>query len=271
MPTPVRSYPAGVSPVGAFDMAGNVYERVYGDGRGGGLPTMIRGGSWASPHPLNLRTFDLCMQSMDVADRTVGFRCVVRAGPGLPTAPPEVLRLAHSWSDALEEARERNVPILLSLQFDTCGQCDRTKVGLFQDPDFIRCCNEKCVVAVGQSPGDSQGDPHPCGLDGRCSVFPQITCAEHVALFDEGLKRVGAFVVSPGNFLLDPRVPDSEGDTARRILVGERELPKWGGGAAIYIEKIEEAQRALGPALERGEWLRRRGAAEHPAGRHGGS
>jgi formylglycine-generating enzyme required for sulfatase activity len=256
MPTPVRSYPAGASPYGAFDMAGNVYERVYADGRAAALPVMIRGGSWASPHPLNLRTFDLCMQSMDVAERTVGFRCVVRSGPGLPAAPPEALRLAHSWEEARHEALERNVPILLSLQLDTCGQCDRTKVGLFMDPEFIRCCNEQCVVAFGQTPGDSGGAPHPAGVDGRCSLFPQITCLEHLALFDEGLKRVSAFVVSPGNFLLDPRVPDEETSPARRILVDESELPKWGGGADVYIAKIAEAQAKLGKPVDRETWLR---------------
>jgi formylglycine-generating enzyme required for sulfatase activity len=260
MPTPVRSYPAGVSPCGAFDMAGNVYERVYTEGRGGGLPVMIRGGSWASPHPLNLRTFDLCMQGMDVAERTVGFRCVVRAGAGLPVAPTEELRLAHSWEEARTEALERNVPILLSLQFDTCGQCDRTKVGLFMDPEFVRCCNERCVVAVGQAPGDSQGSPHPSGVDGRCTLFPQLTCGEHLAIFDEGIKRIEAFVVSPGNFLLDPRVPDEEGDSAGRILVDESELPKWGGGADVYVAKIAAAQEKLGTPLDRAEWLRRRKA-----------
>jgi formylglycine-generating enzyme required for sulfatase activity len=259
MPTPVRSYPAGASPCGAFDMAGNVYERVYaGGGRRGrrdSLPVMIRGGSWASPHPLNLRTFDLCMQGMDAAERTVGFRCVVREGAGLPIAPAVELRLAHSWQEARTEARERNVPILLSLQYDTCGQCDRTKVGLFQDPEFIRCCNERCVVAFGQSPGDAQMHPHPQEVDGRCSLLPQITCAEHVELFVEGLARIGTFVVSPGNFLLDPRVDDSETDPDARILVGERELPKWGGGADVYLAKIAEAQAKLGAPIDRDTWL----------------
>ena len=100
MPMPVGSYRAGASPYGVLDMAGNVYERVY-TRRGGGpeMPVMIRGGSWASPSPLNLRTFDLCMQPMEVADRTVGFRCVVREGAGLPVAPTEKLRFAHSWRD----------------------------------------------------------------------------------------------------------------------------------------------------------------------------
>ena len=266
MPTPVRSYPAGMSPCGAFDLAGNAYERVYPEAREGrisGFPVMIRGGSWASPHPLNLRTFDLCMQGMDVAERTVGFRCVVRAGAGLPAGPPEELRLAHDWDAALREARERNVPLLLSLHLDTCGQCDRTKVGLFMDPAFIRCCNERCVVVFGQEPGDAKEQPHPAGPDGRCPLFPQITCEEHEALFDTGLRWVEEFIVSPGNFLLDPRVTDEEPEVAKRILIGERELPKWGGGAEVYIAKIAEAQAKLGAPIDRETWLKGQAEGEN--------
>ncbi len=259
-PTPVGSYPAGQSCFGLLDMAGNVYERVYGGGRRGGfdLPVMIRGGSWASPSPLNLRTFDLCMQPMEVADRTVGFRCVVREGTGLPQASAAMLRMARSWRDALTEARERNVPILLSLHYDTCGQCDRTKVGLFRDPEFVRWVNENAVLAVGQIPWDAMDDPHPEGADGRCTLYPGLACHEHIDLFYEGLRRVEGFVVSPGNFILDPRVDDDVRDAAKWVLIGERELPKWGGGGAIYVEKLKHAQQLLGASVPREEWLKHR-------------
>ncbi len=259
MPMPVGSYPAGKSAFGLFDMAGNVYERVYAGGgrRGESLPVMIRGGSWASPHPLNLRTFDLCMQPMEVADRTVGFRCVVRRGAGLPIPPDEPLRFAHTWAAALAEARARNVPLLLSLQYDTCGQCDRTKVGLFRDPEFIRGCNERCVLAVGHVSNDGADDPHPENVDGGCTLYPGITCFEHIDLFYDGLKRVDGFSVSPGNFLLDPRTDDASLEPSEWILVGERELPKSGVGTAAYLTKIAEAQAKLGdPKMSHEEWLK---------------
>jgi hypothetical protein len=114
------------------------------------------------------------------------------------------------------------------------------------------------VVAVGQVPGDSKEKPHPLGKDGRCTVFPQLTCAEHQALFEEAIRRVDSFVVSPGNFLLDPRVPDEDHDVAKHILIGERELPKWGGGADVYLAKIAEAQAKLGAAVDRATWLKQR-------------
>lgn len=264
MPMPVGSYRAGASPYGLLDMAGNVYERVHSPRGGRELPVMIRGGSWASPSPLNLRTFDLCMQPMEAADRTVGFRCVVREGSGLPTPPTEPLRMARTWGDALREARERNVPLLLSLQYDTCGQCDRTRVGLFRDREFIRFVNENAVLAVGQIPWDAADDPHPEDLDGRCTLYPGLSCLEHIDLFYEGLKRVEGFRISPGNFLLDPRVDDGAREAAKWILVGEDELPKSGMDAAIYLEKVKQAQAQLGAGVPRSRWD---AAARHPAPR----
>src|SRR5688572_16932868 len=260
MPMPVGSYPAGRSVYGLFDMAGNVYERVYSRRGGVDMPTMIRGGSWASPSPLNLRTFDLCMQGMETADRTVGFRCVVRSGKGLPSAtvPEETLRMARSWRDALAEARERNVPLLLSLQYDTCGQCDRLKVGLFRDPEFIRVVNADAVLALGQVPWDAGDDPHREGADGRCTLYPDLACHEHIDLFYEGLKRVEGFRISPGNFVLDPRVDDDVRDAAQWILIGEDEFPKGGVGAERFLAKLAEAQKELGEPVSREEWLSRR-------------
>lgn len=265
-PMPVGSYPAGVSPVGCFDMAGNVYERVL-SGRGGGLSAaMIRGGSWASPHPLNLRTFDLCMQPMEIGDRTVGFRCVVRTGIGLPLPPAGPLRYAHAWPDALREARERNVPILLSLQYDTCGQCDRTKVGLFRDPDFVRACNSDVVLVVGHVAHDGGDDPHPEDASGSCTLYPGIECMEHIDLFYEGMKRVDFFRISPGNFLLDPRTDDTSRERAEWILVDESALPKSGVGTEQYLAQIKLAQARLGePNLSHEEWLEQDAKRPQPA------
>ena len=56
--TPVGAYPAGATPEGLMDMAGNVWEwceNLYGKGATFGKDARaLRGGSW-SHHPLDLR------------------------------------------------------------------------------------------------------------------------------------------------------------------------------------------------------------------------
>ncbi len=258
-PTPVGAYPSGASPFGCLDMAGNVAERVWTVARRGrpAAPVMIRGAGWASPHPLNLRTACLCMQPMTVADRTVGFRCVVRSGPGLPPRVGERLRVASDWEGAHREAKERNCPIFLSLHLDTCGQCDRTKVGLFRDPAFVRYANEHAVVVVGQNPGDAGLEPHASLEDGSCPLLPGITCLDHEAIYAEVLPLVGRFRMSPGHFILDPRVGDDR-PPSERILVPESRFPKWGGGADVFIAALKEAQSKLGTPVGYRAWQAKR-------------
>ncbi len=250
-PMAVGSFPLGASPYGCLDMAGNAYERVMAGGR----PVMIKGGSWLTPHPLNLRVLDLCMQPMEVAEGSVGFRCAMRdPEPARATREretPAVLRLATGWEEAVAEAGKRNVPILLSLQFDTCGQCDRTRAQLFRDPRFVAYCNEHIVVAVGHKPGHAEGDPHPENADGTCPLYLGLQCWQHEAVFNRALPVIGRFEVSPGNFVLAP-----DGKT---ILVRERDLPKWGDPVQQYLDAL-----ALCISRRRnrrsGKGLRRRGA-----------
>jgi formylglycine-generating enzyme required for sulfatase activity len=247
-PERVGSHAAGASYYGCMDMAGNVYDRVALQ-RGTHLePVMVKGGSWATPHPLNLRVLDLCMQSKEVADRTVGFRCAMDdPEPERPTktaAAPPVLKLATDWAAAIEEAKRRRVPVFLSLQFDTCGQCDRTREQLFRDPRFVAYCNENLVVVAGHEPGDAVDDPHPAGEAGACPLYPGITCGQHLTLFREGLSVVGTFVTSPGNFVLHPdRATSGAKDAA--VLIKESALPKWGDPVDAYLAAFERAKKAM--------------------------
>lgn len=245
---PVGSYAAGASPYGALDMAGNVYERVLTKRGGETLPVMLKGGSWLSPHPLNLRVLDMCAQPMHVRDGSVGFRLVMADDhPERPTyepAPPPLLKVAKDWLDAVEEAQRRRVPIFLSLQYDTCGQCDRLRAQLFRDPRFVRYCNEHLVVVVGHNPGDALLDEHPPRPDGGCPLYAGLECWEHEAIFRQALRVVGEFVVSPGNFVLHPdRAHPGAG--GRAVLIGERSLPKWGGDVEGYLQAFEAARARL--------------------------
>jgi formylglycine-generating enzyme required for sulfatase activity len=231
---PVGSFKAGASPYGCLDMAGNATERTMTE-RG---PIVIKGGSWVTPHTLNLRVLDMCVQPMEVAEHSVGFRCAMDdPEPKREARKAEkqaVLSIAKSWEAALAEARERNVPIFLSLQFDTCGQCDRTRAQLFRDPRFVAYCNERMVVAVGHKPGDAEDEPHLEHEDGSCSLYPGLKCYEHHAVFTKAIQVVGRFQVSPGNFVVA-----SDGKT---VLVRERELPKWGWAVEEYLARFEKAR-----------------------------
>jgi len=251
---PVGSHPAGASPFGCLDMAGNAYDRVMTPRRGGeegartSLPVMLKGGSWVSAHPLNLRVLDLCMQGMDAAEGSVGFRCAMDDPE--PDRPPRraddapVLRIARDWDAALAEARARKVPVFLSLLHDTCGQCDRTIAQTFRDPRFVKYCNENLVVVLGHQPWDADDDPHRARADGSCTVHPGITCREHEELYRRGLAVVRRFQTSPGNFVLDPFRADPEAG-AKGILIPERELPKGGHTVDGYLEAFERARALL--------------------------
>jgi formylglycine-generating enzyme required for sulfatase activity len=252
-PERVGSHAAGASFYGCMDMAGNVYDRVITQRGSHAAPVMVKGGSWASPHPLNLRVLDLCMQPQEVADLTVGFRCAMddpdpeRATRTAEPAP--VLKLATDFDAAVEEAKRRNVPVFLSLLFDTCGQCDRTRAELFRDPRFVAYCNENLVVIVGHQPGDAIDDPHPAGEGGACPLYPGVTCDQHDTLFARGLDVVKTFVVSPGNFVLHP-AKVKKGAGADAMLVTEMELPKWGNPVDDYLAEFEKARKAMAPPAE---------------------
>jgi formylglycine-generating enzyme required for sulfatase activity len=249
--SPVGSFFAGASPCGALDMAGNAYERVWAvQGRHdkAATPSVIKGGSWLSTHPLNLRVLDLCVQGPESPDTSVGFRCAMNdpepARPAPKPAARAVLRLATSLDAAVKEARERRAPIFAAMLVDTCGQCDRVRAQVFADPRFVAYANEHLVVLVGHHPGDAQLDPHPEGPDGACPLYPGLTCDQHLVLFARLQEVLGAFRFSPGLWVLHPdRVQRGAGE--RAVLVPESNLPKNGTGVERFLAAFDEARAAL--------------------------
>ncbi|OGN92891.1 MAG: hypothetical protein A2Z71_00030 [Chloroflexi bacterium RBG_13_50_21] len=95
MTAPVGSYPTGVSPYGALDMAGNVWEWVsdwykfyyYGSspqlnpqGPDSGQYRVLRGGSWFG-FTTNGRSAFRAWLDPENRDVVIGFRCVVSPTP----------------------------------------------------------------------------------------------------------------------------------------------------------------------------------------------
>lgn len=84
-PQPVGSFPAGASPYGLLDMAGNVYEwttsrynkypgSTYNSDKMDGVNIAIRGGSWGDPREQSYRGWNRTYSPPQVALSSVGFR-----------------------------------------------------------------------------------------------------------------------------------------------------------------------------------------------------
>ncbi len=268
---PVGSYPAGVSPFGCHDMAGNVYERAYAtQGRDGPVrearPTSIKGASWLSPSWINFRNLDRCGQDMDACEGSVGFRVLIRNPDVLKAlghSEPPRLRVLDDVEAAFAEAARRNVPIFLFLGHETCGSTDRVREEIFTDPVFIEYCNEHVVVLAGHDPYDGAGSPVPGGPDGESLLYPGCRTERLQEAYDYFVHKVDVAVVpdqvsrfsmSPAMFALNPHRELME-NPEQLVLVPERAMPKGGVGRDILIARCREAQRSLGTGQSRTEFL----------------
>ncbi|MCC6573703.1 MAG: SUMF1/EgtB/PvdO family nonheme iron enzyme [Planctomycetes bacterium] len=270
---PVGSYPAGASPYGCLDMAGNVYERVYPVRSPGAvepdlLPHSIKGASWLSPSWINFRNLDHCGQSPDACEGSVGFRTVIRdpkviVALGVFDAWQPHLRVVDDVEAAFKEASERNVPIFLFLGHETCGSTDRVRAEIFTDARFIEYCNEKVVLLAGHDPGDGQSSPIPFGARGESLLIPGCQADKLQAVYDYFCfkidmaivpKQISEFRMSPAMFMLNPHRKLME-KSDQLVLVGEAEMPKGGVGMETLLKRCDEAQKMLGTGQSRADYL----------------
>lgn len=267
----VGSYAGGTSPYGLLDMAGNVYERAYwvekpSEIQPNMLPVMLKGGAWVSAHWANLRCVDRCAQPMGAAEGSVGFRTVIRdpaVMKALAIDTQAKLLVFDETEKAFVEAAKRNVPIFLFLGHETCGQTDRVRAEVFNDPKFIEFCNERAVVLIGHNPGDGWQDPVPAGADGASLLIPGCKHANISQVFDDFVRAVDVrlipmqireFKVSPGMFALNPH-RDLIEEPDNLVLIGEDAFPKSGAFVEEFLKQLEAAQKALGEGQTRTDYL----------------
>ena len=164
---------------------------------------------------------------------------------------------------AFVEAAKRNVPIFLFLGHETCGQTDRVRAEVFNDPKFIEFCNERAVVLIGHNPGDGWQDPVPAGADGASLLIPGCKHANISQVFDDFVRAVDVrlipmqireFKVSPGMFALNPH-RDLIEEPDNLVLIGEDAFPKSGAFVEEFLKQLEAAQKALGEGQTRTDYL----------------
>ncbi len=170
-----------------------------------------------------------------------------------PPTPDGVSWRADFW-DAVDEARRRNAILFVTLHWDGCGNCDRFESKIGRDPRFVAYVNENVVPLLGAM--NQEGiEPHASLPDGRCWIYPPLTCEQHRAVFASGLDAMVWFPMSPGHAILTPNV----GNAPTRdefVMVPDERLPDE-GTVESWIETFRACQERLGPAIGWTEYRKR--------------
>lgn len=232
----VRSAPVDTR-FGARGLFGNAAEIVLDID---GAP-LVMGGSWRSA------MVEPGMPSHGteaIGGDEVGFRCVLELPP--PEPPPAVEWRRDFW-EAIEEARRRNAIVFLTLHWDGCGNCDRFRHKIARDPAFVEYANRHVVPVLGHSNVENVMEPHGSLPDGRCWIYPGLTCAEHRWNFRCGINAVVNFPMSPGHAILTPHVgPAPARDEF--VMIADEELPDE-GTVEFWLKTFRDAQAKLGEAM----------------------
>jgi hypothetical protein len=222
---------------GARGVFGNAAEMVTDID---GAP-LVMGGSWRSA------MVEPGMPSHGaeaIGGEEVGFRCVLE----LPRPEPEAgVEWRRDFWAAVEEARRRNAILFLTLHWDGCGNCDRFRHKIAEDPAWIEYVNRHVVPVLGQANVETIMEPHGSLPDGRCWIYPRMTCAEHLWNFRCGINAVMNFPMSPGHAILTPHVgPAPARDEF--VMVPDEKLPDE-GTVEFWLRTFREQQAKLGEAI----------------------
>ncbi len=142
---------------------------------------------------------------------------------------------------AQEEARVRNVPILLVVLRDGDRICEATRSSLWPQREYAEAVDDECVPIVIVLPPASGDPPHeeiaadPAkGTEAHCPVVPGQRCAEHIAMtlrvkrewrVGDGALPERRFISAEGVVLAEPKdlPPGMNVDRFRAALPAVRE------------------------------------------------
>lgn len=163
--------------------------------------------------------------------------------------PADGVFWAKSWDDAKVEAKDRNVPIFITIQQDDNPGCKQME-GVFRDGGWIR--ESRRVVCVVTNPDIKHGAKEK--TDGKmktllCRAYDGMSCEVHV-----GCQNAMEGFIKSGNFDIPMQIwcrPDGS-----ELF---RHTGPQGSGAQTAPELVRELERALdrvsGPKLSRQEWV----------------
>ena len=131
------------------------------------------------------------------------------------------------------------------------------------DPALIDFVNEHVVPITGTRNHDVMR-PHAPLPDGRCWIYPTMTCEQHRLNFMWGLYAMTWFPMSPGHAILSPRVgPAPSRDEF--VLVGDEQLPDE-GTVDSWIAEFKKQQAKVGAGIAFSDYERQRAEFDHADG-----
>ena len=167
---------------------------------------------------------------------------------------PDV-RWAATWSEASEEAAERNVPMMIHSHASTCGPCKALHEAIFHDADYVTWANAETVHVLSYSIDAEADKPEPMlevVRDGEkvkvLAQFPMFRPEETEVLLAELNTHVKYPKTTPWTGVVD---------STGKVLAEKKS-----GTATQFREMYEAEQKKMGAFLPRRDWLAVRAALQ---------
>jgi hypothetical protein len=164
----------------------------------------------------------------------------------------ENVRWRRTYTDALLEARLRNLPILVTRHKDGCGRCERMHRNVILNKDFIAWSHDALVCFIAHNelghPEEETTDSYGNKVK-RCTRYPGLECRDHIdAAVDidtargDGLVKVPFLELCPNTWLVAPGDEVTQVPETSQFTVGK------------IKDQVEALQKTLGAAVPAKAW-----------------